>query len=258
LKRDKLLDRMRGKYKHKKQAQQAQPRPDLATVPPAIDQTISAKPTRATERQNKKDNPVRFIKLIKDDPKFRVEVIAVVVGAAVLIVYAFQLRAMRDAIEQTQRNFESDQAPVVWVTPQPPVVEVGKRLTWNIPFANYGRSPARNVRHCARLAMGPMGLNALQSLPTPSADFCDNQPFRSVSVIPQGAPGNYVSGLSPDPLKPEDVEIITKLDGGAIVYGVISYEDAVGHGYESTFCYYRLITGAIMSCEKYNSIQQTK
>jgi hypothetical protein len=248
---------VRGKYKRKKQRQNAtqQSHPPVSS---AIDQEMSAEPTRPTERQEKKENPVRFIKLMKDDPKFRVEVIAVVVGAAVLGVYVFQLIAMRDSIEQTQRNFESDQAPVVWTTPQPPEIEIGKKLKWNILYSNYGRSPAREVRTCGLLAMGPLGLAALQTLPEPSVDRCRNEPFHSVSVLPQGYSPNFVTALSPAPLKEDDADIIKSTDGGAIVYGVISYEDAVGHSYESTFCSYRLITGALMNCEKYNTIKQIK
>lgn len=248
---------MRGKNQSKKKKQQTphQPQPP---IPPRVNQEVPTAPKSSAERSGKKDKPVSFVKLIKEDPKFRLETIAAMIGAAVLGVYAFQLSAMRDAIAQTQRNFESDQAPVVWTSPQPPVVEIGKRLTWDVPFSNYGRSPARNVRHCALLSLGPLGLNALQTLPKPSAAICDNQPFHSMSVLPQGAPGLYVSGVSPDNLGADDVEIIKKVDGGAIVYGIISYDDAVGHGYESSFCYYRLVTGAIMSCEKYNSITQTK
>jgi hypothetical protein len=164
----------------------------------------------------------------------------------------------RELINQTQRNFESDQAPVVWPAPQPPVIEVGQRFKWDIKFSNYGRSPAREVRSCALLATGGIGLKLLPSLPQPSAGNCDGQPFHSVGVMPLGVPPTYVSALGPEPLKEEEAAVIKATDGGAIVYGVISYDDAVGHSYESTFCYYRLITGATMVCERYNTIKQIK
>jgi hypothetical protein len=79
-----------------------------------------------------------------------------------------------------------------------------------------------------------------------------------VGVLPQGYPPDYVSALSEEPLKQDEVSTMKSVDGGAIAYGVISYEDAAGHSYESTFCYYRLVTGAMMNCEKYNTIKQIK
>jgi hypothetical protein len=248
---------MRGKNQRKKKKQQTphQPQPP---IPPRVNQEVPAAPKSSAERSDKKDKPVSFVKLIKEDPKFRLEILAAMIGAAVLGVYAFQLSAMRDAITQTQRNFEKDQAPVIWTSPQNPTVEIGKRLEWNIFYSNYGRSPALDLRHCALLAQGPLGLNALQSLPPPSWTNCASQQVSSTGVLPQGYGPNYTSALSPAPLTDNEVAVIKSVDGGAISYGVISYNDAAGHTYESTFCYYRLITGAMMNCEKYNTIRQTK
>lgn len=185
-----------------------------------------------------------------------------VVTLGVLILYAsftfWQGWLTRELITQTQRNFESDQAPVIWTSPQSPIVEVGEKLKWDVLYSNYGRSPAHNVKSCAWLAQGPVGLNALQILPQPSARSCDNQSFRSIGMIPQGVPPSYVSALSPVPLTESDVATIKSVDGGAIIYGVISYDDSVGHSYESTFCYYRLATKATMNCEKYNSFKRIR
>jgi len=194
----------------------------------------------------------------REGKKNRLE-IAALVGLGIYCILTFwQGYLTHEILRQTQRNFERDQAPVIWTSPQEPKIEVGKRLEWTIPFANYGRSPARHMQHCALLVIGPGGVDRLPNLAPPSAAACSGQRYRSDSVLPQGFPPDYVSGLSPDPLTAEQVAVINNTDGGLMVYGVISYDDSSGHSYESTFCYYHLITGATMHCEKYNDIREVK
>lgn len=171
-----------------------------------------------------------------------------------LILYVNETRRTNDltqtALTNAQQNFIKDQAPVITTTPDPPMIEAGKPLRWDIRYTNYGRSPALYVHTCIRAAYGPFP----GSVPTPKTGECDQTPsFRSTAVLPQGVT-EYSTSLGDKPLTEDDVKIIKSHDGGAVVTGFISYSDVSGHSYESVFCSYRLQSGALLNCDRSNFI----
>lgn len=194
--------------------------------------------------------------------KFIVEILtlaAVVVYAGVTI---WQAWLTRTAITDARENFVKDQAPYIWVTPQPPVMKLDEPFRWDVHYSNYGRSPALNVRRCIVSTYGPSGFSYLDTLAPPSmnSQACrDAQGTRvaSVSVAPPGFPG-YSTALGTIPLKQSDIDAIAATEAGAILWGIVAYDDRSGHSYEAVFCSFRFKSGAISDCPKYNYINQTR
>jgi hypothetical protein len=189
--------------------------------------------------------------------------IAALIG---LVLYTCETRRTNNltkkAVANAQENFVKDQAPYMWTTPQQPTITINEPFRWDIHYSNYGRSPALNVRRCVRAAYGPKGFAFLASMKEPSLDDkecadAQRMPFASVSVTPPGFPG-YSTSQATDPLTQHDIDSITNTEAGAYVWGIIGYEDASGHSYESVFCSFRFKSGAIGDCPKYNYIRQTK
>jgi hypothetical protein len=189
------------------------------------------------------------------------EITGVSLGILVAVIYIFQLRAMQKqialteaAISNAQENFRIDESPVMWATPQKPIVEADHPILWDVRFTNYGKSSARNVRFCAAISFGVK----LSDIPVPTRAQCEARPSpKTVTVFPQGY-SQFTTIFSSVPVSKEGVDKINSTDAGAIVMGAIYYDDAFGHSYESMFCSARLTTGAVMSCDKYNDIKQTK
>ena len=77
----------------------------------------------------------------------------------------------------------------------------------------------------------------------------------SETVIPPGC-CSFTTTTGPPALSERNVQDISGIDGGANVFGSFRYADASGHSYETTFCAYRLATGAVSSCSKWNDITQ--
>lgn len=86
---------------------------------------------------------------------------------------------------------------------------------------------------------------------------CSQHAYRSQVVLPPGLPA-YSSSMGSGPLTDKDVNEIEGIDEGALIFGVIQYDDSVGNTYETGFCSYRLRTGAVMNCEKYNYIKRVR
>jgi hypothetical protein len=194
--------------------------------------------------------------------KFVVEKLTLVVVAVYAGVTIWQASLTRTAIADAREHFVKDQAPYIWVTPQPPVVNLNEQFRWDVHYSNYGRSPALNVRRCVNAAYGARGFSYLSTLPQPSfsAKECtdaQDSPVASVSVVPPGFP-SFSTSLSKDRLTQTDIDTIKATEAGAFVWGIIAYDDSSGHSYEAIFCSFRFISGAISDCPKYNFIRQTK
>jgi hypothetical protein len=178
-----------------------------------------------------------------------------IVGTAVTVIYGLQLAAMHEAIDNVQENFIKENAPVIWVQPQPPTFKVDDLLRWNVQYTNYGHLTALNVHTCITAATGPKGFKAWDEIKFPPPD-CD-RPIRSSGVSPQNNT-DYTTVQGDHPLSELQVSTINTTDGGAIVFGIITYDDIAGHSYETGFCEYRLTSGALMHCEKYNYVKRTR
>lgn len=155
---------MRGKYKRKKQRKDALAK-TKAPVPSTIDHELATTPQIAENGSERKEEPMSFIKLMKGDPRFRVEVAAVSVGVLVLVVYGFQLDAMlrsnrltRESIRNTAKQFQIDQRPYVWdnniINPVNVKIVSGQRMWINLSLINFGKAPALHSRGAAKIFIG--------------------------------------------------------------------------------------------------------
>lgn len=158
------------------------------------------------------------------------------------------------ALAKATQDILHEQRPYMWVTPQSPILEEGKLLSWNILFKNYGGSPAIHVSTCAVLSYGP---NALALINPSYLSQCQMEPegsLRSSSISPPGFE-TFTTLLGKDPLNTDSVRLLRDQSGTLVVIGRITYEDATGKSYVSTFCSVRLDGGGIASCGKYNEIE---
>ena len=187
--------------------------------------------------------------------KFNVEkltLLAVVLYAGVTL---WQALLTRTAIQDARDHFVKDQAPYIWVTPQPPVINLNEQLRWDVHYSNYGRSPAFNVKSCLQAAYGTDGPSYLKTLPEPSSTMECKGTSGSTGVLPPGFP-SFSSTTGEDRLTQTDIDDIKATDAGAVVWGIIGYDDSSGHSYKTTFCSFRFSSGAISNCPKYNYIRQ--
>jgi|SRR6185437_2222734 len=235
-----------SKYGHKK-PKSTKPDPPPAPVPEPVQEQVSQQPQSIPEKPKKSKRERVWKK-----PESPVAVATLVAAVVVAIIYFFQLQTMQTTLENTQR----EDAPVIWVTPDPPKFAVGQRLVWDVHYTNYGHSTALNIHTCFTAAYGPKGIRAWDDLHFPTASECSTLPNKSSGVAPPAFSG-YSSVVGDKNLSDLDVRNITDIDGGVLVYGIITYEDIAGHTYETDFCDYRLQTGAIMHCEQHNSIKRT-
>jgi hypothetical protein len=173
---------------------------------------------------------------------------------AILALFAvLSFIALWIQLEDARDNFARDQQPIIWVTPKTPTFSVNQMLEWNIEYSNYGRSPALNFRTCIRATLGSEALNRAKM---PTGADCANA-RTSVSVVPPTYPG-FATATSDGVLTQADVNAIEQFSGGLVVLGHFEYDDASGHSYVSSFCEYRLKSGALAHCPKYNDYKRTK
>lgn len=168
---------------------------------------------------------------------------------------AWQGWLTRLAIKNTQENFIQENAPVIWVAPQTPTFKVDDLLRWDVHYTNYGHLTALNVHTCLTAAYGPKGFKIWEEFKFPPAN-CD-RPIRSSGVSPPNHT-DFTTIVGDKPLTAPQVSTINVTDGGAVAFGIITYDDIAGHSYETGFCSYRLISGALMHCEKYNYVRRIK
>jgi hypothetical protein len=284
---------MRGKHKRKKQRQKTLAH-SQSSVTTGIDQKAAAEPESPADRQDEEEDSMSFIKLIKDDPRFRFEVIAVFVGIAVLVVYIFQLCATRESINNSVNQFQIDQRPYLWTTEAYPKIVIigGKRVLANIPFANYGKSPALRTRVIGKIFIGPTAKEDAESW---FLIFGGNKPItkraNSEVVVPPGIPTLYpqtergakdvpetsepprdpTDETSPGPegggfagldftlasdkvLNQSDVDYILGTDESVVFVIHMQYFDGFGNFYWSDVCVSRLVSGGMAHCSQNNEI----
>jgi hypothetical protein len=102
-------------------------------------------------------------------------------------------KATQEALGIARENFIKDQQPYIWISPEPPKLEAGRTIRWDIRFSNYGRSAAYNVKHCTLLTFG---IDALSDLRPLSLEECEQQHARgnrSGDRLPSGLSAIHVS-----------------------------------------------------------------
>jgi hypothetical protein len=243
---------MRGKHERKKQRNSTPPQLN-ASVVTKVDQEMSAKSDKAKERQEKQGEPVSFIKLWKEDPKFRVEVIAVGGGLCVLIVYIFQLCAMltsnqlnRIATENSTKQFRIDQRPLLKIE----IVSAagfkeGTKVMGDVKVSNVGKTPARDIvvnitaekviaSHEPTLSPTAPHITAKGGTLFPNLAFPDLIPYGMTIETPDGRPDFT-------PISRDDDRAYTKGDIYYAVYAWATYSDFSGVSHWTHFCTFAVL-----------------
>lgn len=163
--------------------------------------------------------------------------------------------ALWKQLNDARDNFAKDQRPYVWVTPSTPTFKDQETIKWDFNYSNCGRSPAFNVRHCGFYAWG---VGAWKEIRDFSFAECVKAGKGNVEgsgvVLPPGYP--EVTTMNTKQKFREDVDRkILGLDGVLMNENVLEYEDSSGNRYRSLSCVYRLATGAIAHCDRYNYIK---
>jgi hypothetical protein len=251
---------MKSKYKHKKQRREGAQNPRVA-IPTGVNQEMTTEPKSSTEGQDDKKKPMGFIYLIKSDPKFRVEFVAVIVGLAVLIVYGLQLRVMQKSFDESRKNFRLDER--AWIT-----VSYGKiDLKENEPIyapttiTNTGKTVAKNiegfvfvsaVKHDATPDFGPTYTPGVGYMRT--AVHIGMLAPNSPSAVPVIAVKREVGGAAPIILT---TTLRQEIDSGQSVimaYGQITYTDIFSTKHWLHFCgiHGSIMTSVGAKCTAYN------
>lgn len=183
-----------------------------------------------------------FVRLFKDDPKFRVEVSAVLVGILVLIVYGFQLCAMRSQLTVMQETLQIERP---WVGPTgrkivtkesiDPVTKKSIKSATGVAwyFQNGGRTPAIRTRIDVVVKMGPpvpVSLDVSRdSLPKNSE--CEkgelSEKFGTVTVLP-GISNYSVNAVLEGADFPPSLDALPRDAKDLWLVGCIDYSDGSG------------------------------
>ncbi len=224
---------MRGKYKRKKQRQKAPPNPGVPSVSPGVNQEPTAKKERTNERQDKKEPSMKvFINHLRS-PKFVLELIAVVVGLGVLVVYYCQLRVMRQQVNLAERAW------VGFVLPTNLPLN-GTSIPATIQVNSFGKTPARGVE-------GDIIATIFNKGQEPDFDYGDGHPhhhFRAGAIFPNDPiPPLSIPVVRYTPFPPWETVLPAdaqkELDSGRFYitfYGRITYTDIFDKEHWTHFC----------------------
>ena len=155
------------------------------------------------------------------------------------------------ALKTAQENFRKEQRPIVWLNdlgtptfiPNRKTADGTGQIVWSWHFTNYGRSPALHMSfdHFMRIenategSYGSVGPSAAAPVPTHKDNFA--------TVVSR-------PGISLD-----EFNRLFGTDEAIGVAGEISYFDAYGGKYQTTFCLHHLSSGAIGYCKHGNDIK---
>jgi|SRR5579864_3278022 len=157
--------------------------------------------------------------------------------------------ASKTVIDERDR-FIRDQRPTMWIIK--PFDEIGNdarsgKFAWNIHYKNFGKSPAFHLRNDIRLLTGKDAINGIKDI--------DKVPMeKGQSLEPPGGADDFASGMIPSLTKAE-IDDLSKIDNGIVVYGRIDYTDAAGTEYWSLFCMGRQANGVVAYCPNYNRVK---
>lgn len=224
---------MRGKQKSKKQRQQAPPKLKVP-IPAGVNQKMATEPESTNERKSDKGKGKSFVEHFKADPAFKVEFSALVVGLGVLVVYAFQLWAMRNSNDLIRQNMIVSQRAFVSFSPEiSPYFVLEKQgstkiVAWSffVPMKNSGATATKDL------------LDHVIVYPSekPLSDTFDFHDFENGDPAFIG-PQDKISFLT----SPTDVNNIVALKAGKHVYafGWAEYADRFKDtpSHVTKFCY---------------------
>lgn len=114
-------------------------------VTTGTDQALATGPESTEQRQQPKEEPMSFINLVKTDPRFRVEIVALAAGIGVLVIYICQLSAMRESNTINRESVEVAQRAFVAFKGVDSNLTIGGQWQFQAEFQNNGNTPANDV-----------------------------------------------------------------------------------------------------------------
>ncbi|MDX6531258.1 MAG: hypothetical protein QOH41_3548 [Blastocatellia bacterium] len=167
----------------------------------------------------------------------------------------------QDALRVAREQFLRDTRPYVWSAFFKLFdIEPGKKLTANVGFVNYGKSPAVEFRSAVSIFHGQ---NALYQADLWFRGF-GNKPMPhglgSVIIIPPGIPAPdqqiaFTTAQSDNELSPAEAAYILDTDYAVVFVARLEYFDITGTFYRTDICRFRFRTTAIGGCDKHNEIR---
>ncbi len=183
-----------------------------------------------------------------------------------ITIARYAIREAQDSLALTRNNFIQDQRPYVLVSKaeleKDNVGNVTLRsdtpIMWRVEFLNYGKSPAVNDQYMSKVFFG-------KDARTEAFAYMDKMPKnpdkitpgRSVDSMPPGEHPDrpsYITSISDTVPARDDLVFITSNEFALYLVGRTFYQDMAGHRYYTDYCRFRLLTGAIAGCAKYNAV----
>jgi hypothetical protein len=153
-------------------------------------------------------------------------------------------------LTQEQRHFILDERPRLDIGPDGPraanipqsSTDNDRRLIWNVPIANYGRTTAINIHIVRYISLGS----------EPFAPYQSNIDY--LGRLTSGKE-SYTSVIYPRPFTAEDMyKIVTKHQPDVSIVIVLRYEDESGTTYKDAICESMLFNGSRGICVPPKSI----
>jgi hypothetical protein len=169
-----------------------------------------------------------------------------------------QVEAAKDSLKVVRDNFQTDQRPYVMLSYfEPQIVTPGKKISVDLYWANYGKSPAINVRRRSEVFFGPDAIDRADKwfeTEAPKA-FLDDIGI----IIPPGVPVDpkrtHFASISKDAvLTTKEFEFVVTHDFSVVIANRQVYTDGAGKTYWTDSCMARFVSGAIPFCLKHNEV----
>jgi hypothetical protein len=159
-------------------------------------------------------------------------------------------RAAETALQLTKQ----EQRPIIWLTndvgtpdfilDKPPSDPTAGQILWKWHYTNYGKTPALHVSFHHFMVIE----NKREE------SFGDHPEGNTGAPLPPGK-DDFSSVVSRPGIKPEQFMQLVKTDQAIGIEGEITYQDASGVPYQTTFCLRHLVSDAILYCPKGNDIK---
>lgn len=167
--------------------------------------------------------------------KYVVEIITLISVLVVALLTALQACYTREAVNNSEIQFHSDQRPILWITNDlgmPVSCGTAGQVCWNWQYQNYGKTPAHEVKfyQFIQIGDGPW-----------VRSFSSHEGPDLGAPIPPGKIDN--DSIVSDPATRVDIDKSRTIDHYIRIKVRIEYRDAYGASYESGFCYGTLVAG---------------
>jgi hypothetical protein len=216
--------------------------------------------TRVPPSEVEKNDAIQSAQNTRENSRYLVEKITLFVVIFYGAVTAWMAVSSQNLVTLTKDQFTKDQRPYVWITrPVFDPIQAGVQLTGKISMKNFGKTPALNVHTTFQIFPGPNAFEKADQLFS----------LRKLKIKFGGAPTGTLFPYSPnddETIATESVDsfqhVMSEKDltvlqdkGGAVLAGIIWYEDMSGNSYSTDICVFRGAAGAgVGACAVHNEI----